>query len=279
MAGGGRAGWAADESHRRLPPAPGGPRSGGGGPGRAAPGPPREVPRTGHGLAPHLLSRPPRHAESGGAGGAPGALRPRRQHQPTHIASAPPSGSAIVPRARGENTPSLATGEPVDDGWGEGAGSLLLLAAAQETGLVDALRAALPAALPADNHRRDYQTPTSRQALILTLLFLGAVGLRRTWDLRGYTGDALALLAGRGRAYGYCHVERFLAAVARAGGAETVTDGVTAWAARLWSPSHRTVGEPPPAYYRPPDKDLHYAAWASGSESSGTSARVAIWSR
>jgi hypothetical protein len=30
--------------------------------------------------------------------------------------------------------------------------------------------------------------------LVLTLLFLGVVGLRRTWDLRGYTGDALALL-------------------------------------------------------------------------------------
>ncbi len=131
----------------------------------------------------------------------------------------------------------------------EGAGSLLLLAAAQETGLVAALRAALPVALPADNHRRDYQTPASRQALVLTLLFLGAVGLRRTWDLRGYTGDALALLAGRGRPYGYRHVERFLAAVARAGGAETLTDGVTAWAARLWSPSHRTAGEPPPAHY------------------------------
>ncbi len=77
----------------------------------------------------------------------------------------------------------------------EGAGSLLLLAAAQETGLVAALRAALPAALPADNKRRDYQTSASRQALVLTLLFLGAVGLRRTWDLRGYTGDALALLS------------------------------------------------------------------------------------
>jgi len=35
--------------------------------------------------------------------------------------------------------------------------------------------------------------------LVLTLLFLGVVGLRRTWDLRGYTGDALALLSGRKR--------------------------------------------------------------------------------
>jgi hypothetical protein len=30
--------------------------------------------------------------------------------------------------------------------------------------------------------------------LVRTLLFLGAVGLERTWDLRTYTGDALAML-------------------------------------------------------------------------------------
>jgi hypothetical protein len=38
---------------------------------------------------------------------------------------------------------------------------------------------------------------------LLTLLFLEAVGLQRTWDLRGYTGQALALLTDRHRAYGY----------------------------------------------------------------------------
>jgi hypothetical protein len=46
--------------------------------------------------------------------------------------------------------------------------------------------------------------------LVLTLLLLGVVGLRRTWDLRGYTGGALALLSGRKRAYGYFHTERLL---------------------------------------------------------------------
>ena len=39
-------------------------------------------------------------------------------------------------------------------------------------------------------------------------IFLEAVGLRRTWDLRGYTGQALALLTGRHLAYGYRHIER-----------------------------------------------------------------------
>jgi hypothetical protein len=47
------------------------------------------------------------------------------------------------------------------------------------------------------------------------LLFLTAVGLRRTWELRSYTGTTLALLTGRVWAYGYQHVERFLAQEAR----------------------------------------------------------------
>jgi hypothetical protein len=72
---------------------------------------------------------------------------------------------------------------------------------------------------------------------VLTLLFLNAVGLRRTWDLRGYTGDALALLTSRKRAYGYCYTERFLSQVAQANGAESFTDALAAWTAVLWHPS------------------------------------------
>lgn len=45
---------------------------------------------------------------------------------------------------------------------------------------------------------------------LLTLLFLGAVGVPRTWDLRGYTADGLSLLTGRTRAYGYRYTEAFL---------------------------------------------------------------------
>jgi hypothetical protein len=48
--------------------------------------------------------------------------------------------------------------------------------------------------------------------LLLTLLFLPAVGLHRFWDLRSYTGRKLALLTGRSRPYSYRHTERFLAA-------------------------------------------------------------------
>ncbi len=83
----------------------------------------------------------------------------------------------------------------------------------------------------------------------MTLLCLPAVGLNRTRDLRGYTGDALALLTGRTQAYSYRHTERFLSAVARAGGAERMTDALTQWAARLWHPGPRLADASPPAYY------------------------------
>lgn len=83
----------------------------------------------------------------------------------------------------------------------------------------------------------------------MTLLFLPAVGLRRTCDLRHYSGDALALLAGRRRAYGFWWVERFLSQVARAGGAETLTDALARWTARLWQAGELEPGMPPPAFY------------------------------
>jgi hypothetical protein len=70
--------------------------------------------------------------------------------------------------------------------------------------------------------------------LLLTLLFLNAVGLRRTRDLRGYSDEALGLLTGRHRAYGYWHTERFLAHLANAGGAEGLTNALGKWTAALW---------------------------------------------
>ncbi len=85
--------------------------------------------------------------------------------------------------------------------------------------------------------------------LSLTLLFLGAVGLRRTWDLRGYASDGLALLSSRRRAYGYRHTERFLAALARGGGAEALTDALAAWTAALWRPSRPHVDTSSPSFY------------------------------
>ncbi|MDP9352419.1 MAG: hypothetical protein M3P51_12895, partial [Chloroflexota bacterium] len=125
----------------------------------------------------------------------------------------------------------------------------MLLAAANETGLIDALEAALPEDLPADNGRRHHKCPDSRRALLLTLLFLPAVGLKRARDLGGYTGDALALLTGRERAYSYRHTERFLSTVARAGGAETLTDALAEWTSKLWRPDLRPLEELAGTYY------------------------------
>ena len=110
--------------------------------------------------------------------------------------------------------------EPV---WQDGAGSLLVLAAAHETGLITTVQTAIPSAAPTTHLGRMGQA--TLRALLLTLLFLPVVGLRRTWDLRSDSGDALALLTGRGWAY----VERFLAGLAHAGAAADLTDALARW--------------------------------------------------
>jgi hypothetical protein len=81
--------------------------------------------------------------------------------------------------------------------------------------------------------------------LVLTFLSLGVVGLRRTWDLRGYTGEALGLLSSRKRAYGYLHTERMLSAVARAQGDESFTNALVRWTTQLWHmPGQEQFGRP-----------------------------------
>ena len=87
--------------------------------------------------------------------------------------------------------------------------------------------------------------------LLLTLLFLGAVGLHRTCDLRGYSGDALGVLTGRKRAYGYAHVERFLSQLAHAGGAEIFTSALGKWTAHLWQSraTDETATDSSPCFY------------------------------
>jgi hypothetical protein len=111
---------------------------------------------------------------------------------------------------------------------------LLLLAAAHESGLLAALTTALPR--PTTTARLAKMLTATVRALLLTLLFLTAVSLRRTWDLRSYSGTMLALLSGRRWAYGYRHTERFLTELAHAGGAEPLTDALAQWTARLWLP-------------------------------------------
>jgi hypothetical protein len=79
----------------------------------------------------------------------------------------------------------------------------LLLAAASETGLLTQLEQALPTEMTAPHPPLAGSSAVVRQRLLLTLLFLGAVGLHHPWDLRSYTGNGLARLSGRKRAYGY----------------------------------------------------------------------------
>lgn len=136
----------------------------------------------------------------------------------------------------------------MDTAWQDGAGNLLLLAAAHETGLITTLLSALPTAAPTTRFGRMGQRAI--RALLLTLLFLTAVGLRRTWDLRSYTSDALAGLTGRVWTYSYRHVERFLAWLAHAGAADRLTDALARWTRQLWHPAAPLTAAPAaPAYY------------------------------
>ena len=120
-----------------------------------------------------------------------------------------------------------------------------MLAAATETGLLTQLEQALPpSSTPSEPPRLPLAgSATVRRRLLLTLLFLGTVGLSRTWDLRGYTADGLALLTGRTQAYGYRYTEAFLSQLASADGAERFTDALACWTTHLWHAPAEEMGE------------------------------------
>jgi hypothetical protein len=87
------------------------------------------------------------------------------------------------------------------------------------------------------------------RSLLLTLLFLQAVGLQRTWDLRGYSGQTLALLTGRHRAYGYRHTERFLAELACVGADGFLTEALARGTASLWESKQPRRDSSVPVFY------------------------------
>src|SRR5712692_6132595 len=116
----------------------------------------------------------------------------------------------------------------------EGAGGLLLLAAAHETGLLCDLETAIASCEPTPARSLLSSSPHCRSPLMLTLLFFPLGGLHRTHDLRSYTGNALGVVTGRHRAYGYCHTERFLSQLAKANGSEALTTALGSWTAHLW---------------------------------------------
>ncbi len=68
--------------------------------------------------------------------------------------------------------------------WQEGIGSLLLLAAAQQTGLLDAVVSAVMELADPTIPGLNPPNPAVIARLVLTLLFLPVAGLARTWDLR-----------------------------------------------------------------------------------------------
>jgi len=118
------------------------------------------------------------------------------------------------------------------------------LAAAHETALLSHLCEALPTEVTAPHFPLAGSSAAVRLRLLLTLLFLGAVGLYRSWDLRGYMADGLALLTGRKRAYGYRYTEAFLSQVAHAGGADRLTDALAQWTMHLWHASEEASEQP-----------------------------------
>ena len=125
----------------------------------------------------------------------------------------------------------LSSPQPV---WQEGIGSLLLLAAAQQTGLLEVLVTAVMGV--ADLTLAGRRRPTSAvvDRLLRTLLFLPVAGLARTWDLRSYTGTMLAILSGRQCAYSQGYTEQFLARLARTKAAERLTETIARWTWSLW---------------------------------------------
>ncbi len=113
---------------------------------------------------------------------------------------------------------------------------MLLLAAAQQTGLLSRLVTALMQVADPTIPGLSPPNPVVVARLLLTLLFLPVAGLARTWDLRSYTGTMLARLSGRERAYSQRYTERFLARLAHAGAAECLTEVMAQWTWSLWQP-------------------------------------------
>jgi hypothetical protein len=132
-----------------------------------------------------------------------------------------------------------------------GAGGFLLLAAAHETGLLSHLEAVLPRKQPCSqaSHPAPQRFVHPQRNLLLTLVFLPAVGLHRLWELRSYTGQELGLLTGRARPYSYRHTERFLLRLASAHADHALTTALARWTATLWQVHTRSQEAAAPPVY------------------------------
>ena len=126
--------------------------------------------------------------------------------------------------------------------WQEGAGGLLLLAAAHETALLSQLEDVLPMKQPSSavSQPSPQRLFHPHRRLLLTLLFLPAVGLHRFWELRSYTGPELARLSGRAHPYSYRHTERFLLQLSSAQADQPLTKALARWTTTLWQVKTRS---------------------------------------
>jgi hypothetical protein len=135
--------------------------------------------------------------------------------------------------------------------WQEGAGGLLLLAAAHETALLCQLEEVLP--MKQQSSSVSQPSPQRhlhpQRSLLLTLLFLPAVGLHRFWELRSYTGQELARLSGRAHPYSYRHTERFLLRLSSAQADQVLTKALARWTTALWQVKTRSQEASSPHFY------------------------------
>src|ERR1700676_4069765 len=193
-----------------------------------------------------------RPAASGFEPDSRGTAKPLRSHRQCESDQPHPGqvrGEPSLARAeRSAREKKLTEPQPV---WQEGIGSLLLLAAAQQTGLLETLVEAVMALADPTIPGLNPPNPAVIARLLLTLLFLPVAGLARTWDLRSYTGTMLAVLTGRERAYSQRYAERFLARLAHTGAAECLTEVMAKWTWKLWHAEQGCSDQPtdPAVFY------------------------------
>ncbi len=134
--------------------------------------------------------------------------------------------------------------------WQEGAGGLLLLAAANATALLSQLEDVLPMKQPSSavSQPSPQRLCHPHRRLLLTLLFLPAVGLHRFWELRSYTGRELARLSGRSHPYSYRHTERFLLQLSASQADQALTQALARWTAAVWQGEERSREASSPFY-------------------------------
>ncbi len=153
--------------------------------------------------------------------------------------------------ATGKKTQIKEVPSPQAD-WQEGAGSLLSTSRRPSNGPP---HGASNSPLAKPPHRSSsvasYAPPTRNAAKPI----VDAALVFKPWDCgepgmrQSYTGQALALLTSRQIAYGYRHIERFLAELAQVGADKSLTQALASWTASLWKRPPGEAESPVPVFY------------------------------